>query len=158
VWDVPPVADSEIQNPKSKIQTADLLANLAEAVIGKRVNVQGALESVSSAVLPQIQQRMAELPRQADFARWLEWFFADRSTRTISPYSFVTLPQYTQRLGDQADFLAWHEALLLSPVDGWNFSRLAEGWLRRAKQGDSGADSYAEWTSGQAIRFAPWGG
>src|SRR5262249_35532373 len=146
VWDVPPIfpsADSlSALSPTGSQQDAEspptsagyqpatqqsptlryvgasvLLADLAEAVIGKRVNVQGALESVSPTTLAQVRQRVASLPRDADFTRWLEWFFADRSTRTISPYSPVTVPQYTDSLLQETNAVTWHEALLLCPTN-----------------------------------------
>lgn len=62
-----------------------LLASLAEALVGSRVNDRGAFESVSPEGLDKIRQQLVTLPRDADFTRWLEWFFADRSERTISP-------------------------------------------------------------------------
>lgn len=106
-WDVPPMMGDAVfftaagQQPAPlpagnigilrHAEAGVLLADLAEAVIGKRVNSQGALESVAPAGLAQVRQRIAELPRDADFTRWLEWFLADRSTRTISPYCPIRL-------------------------------------------------------------------
>lgn len=76
---------TELKPPSS------VLANLAEAIVGTRVNAQGAFENVPAAGLGEIRRECAMLPRETDFARWLEWLLADRSTRTISPYSMVPL-------------------------------------------------------------------
>jgi len=110
VWDVPPTfsdrEDRIVTRPAGTFSSTEgegrlpaaqtggegeaaspsvLLASLAEALVGSRVNDQGAFESVPPKGLGEIRQQLAKLPRDADFARWLEWFFADRSGRTISP-------------------------------------------------------------------------
>ena len=33
-------------------------------------------------------------PKHADWVRWANWFFAERETRTISPFSDITIPEY----------------------------------------------------------------
>jgi hypothetical protein len=83
------------QQPESLLHqdAATLLADLAEAVIGKRVNERGALENLPGVGLAELRRRVAGLPRESDFTRWLEWFLADRSTRPDSPYS---LPSPTE--------------------------------------------------------------
>jgi hypothetical protein len=103
-----------------------LLADLAEAVIGKRVNAQGALESVSSAGFAQIRQRVASLPRDADFTRWLDWLLADRSTRTISPNSPITVSEYITRLLEQPTLAAAREAVLIAPTNTPALAHLSE--------------------------------
>jgi WD40 repeat protein/aminoglycoside phosphotransferase (APT) family kinase protein len=77
------------EQPESLLHqdAATLLADLAEAVIGKRVNERGALENLPDAGLAELRRRVAALPRESDFTRWLEWFLADRDTRPDSPYS-----------------------------------------------------------------------
>jgi hypothetical protein len=103
-----------------------LLADLAEAVIGKRVNAQGALENVSPARLGELRQRVTALSRDTDFTRWLAWFFADRSTRTISPNSPITIPEYVARLVEQRTLDAAREAVLLAPTNAPALGHLAE--------------------------------
>lgn len=147
VWDVPPALGTNSA-------FAAVLVDLAEAVIGKRVNGQGAVESVASDRLAQIRQRVADLPRDGDFTRWMEWFLADRSTRTISPYSAVTVPRYVEQCSASTNFQSWHEGLLLNPMDSANYLRLAENWRGAAKRGVPGAEVYAEWASRQAMKFA----
>jgi eukaryotic-like serine/threonine-protein kinase len=119
LWDVPTTTSFEIRN-------GELLADLTETIIGKRVNGQGALESVSPAGLAQIRQQVTELPRDADFTRWLEWFFADRSTRTISPYSSITIPEYVVHLVSQKTLPTAREAVLLAPTNAPALAHLAE--------------------------------
>jgi hypothetical protein len=105
---------------------ATLLADLAEAIIGKRVNGQSALESVPGDSLGKVRQQLAALSPRADFTRWLEWFFADRGTRTISPFSAVTMSQYVQSLTAETNTVSWREALVLAPTNAPVLARVAE--------------------------------
>ena len=155
LWDVPssiPTPDS----PQQRNRFSTLLADLAEALIGKRVNEHGALESTSSASLTELRRSAAGLPPDRELTRWLEWFFNDRSTRAISPYSATTLLQYVDRCGHGTSFRSWHEGLMLRPMDGWNLLRLANGWLREAEKGRPEGDGYAEWASRHAVKSSPW--
>lgn len=35
-----------------------------------------------------------------DLGTMIRWFFADRATRTVSPFSTMTMPQYCQIMAD----------------------------------------------------------
>jgi WD40 repeat protein/serine/threonine protein kinase len=84
LWDVPATIS---EGTPASAASGLVLADLAEGLIGKRVNAQGALESIPSTQLTDARRRIATLPSDGDFTRWLKWFFADRSSRAISPYS-----------------------------------------------------------------------
>ncbi len=159
VWDVPPVCpaieQAGLPGEKTNESSALLLADLAETVIGKRVNAQGALESVSSARLGEVRQRLAKLPRDADFTRWLEWFFADRSTRNISPYSQVRMSDYIWSRAKETNQTSWREALMLCPTQGYAFAQLSKHHLRQSQTPASPAAAQADWASRQAVKCAP---
>jgi hypothetical protein len=42
---------------------------------------------------------LEQAPGNDDWVVWGRWFLADRATRTISPFSKVTIPEYRQREG-----------------------------------------------------------
>ena len=151
LWDVPPAAPLEIRN-------GQLLAGLAEAVIGKEISAQAMLESVSSGGLAAIRRGVAELPQDADFTRWLEWFFADRGTRTISPYSQTCLPDYIYARTLETNCVFWREALILCPTNGEAFGRMAQYHLEQGTNSISFDLAQADWFSRQGVKFAPWDG
>jgi len=102
-----------------------------------------------------VRQRMNALPRDADFTRWLEWFFADRSTRLLSPYSKVTVPAYVKSCAAETNETCWQEALMFCPTNGLAFAQMARHHLQRSKAANSPDAARADWESRQAVRFAP---
>jgi len=115
-------ADQNAAAPLSAL----LLADLAEAVIGQGLGESGSLEPVSSHRLAELSQQVASQPATNAFTRWLAWFLADRSTRTISPNSFITVPEYVARRMEEQTLAAASEAVLLSPTNAPALARLAE--------------------------------
>jgi WD40 repeat protein len=81
----------------------DLLARLLEAVGGYRLNPAGALVPSDNRIaeLASLRRQTADAsPGNASFASFIHWFLADRRSRTISPFSNVTIPEHIrQRLG-----------------------------------------------------------
>uniref|UniRef100_UPI002604D57A WD40 repeat domain-containing protein n=1 Tax=Nitrosomonas sp. TaxID=42353 RepID=UPI002604D57A len=90
IWDVLPV----LSDPHN------LLAELAEAVAGLKLGEYGAIETLDDQIerLNQLRQRTAHVrlgePTAESFVRW---FLSDPWTRTISPLSRTTVPEYIQR-------------------------------------------------------------
>ena len=92
VWDIAP----------SGTGLPDWLLELAEAVAGGRLNPQGVLEPTGqdpATVIGRIRRQLEQAPGNDDWVVWGRWFLADRATRTISPFSKVTIPEYRQREG-----------------------------------------------------------
>jgi dipeptidyl aminopeptidase/acylaminoacyl peptidase len=92
VWDIAP----------SGTGFPDWLLPLAEAVAGGRLNPQGVLEPTGqdpATVIGHIRRQLEQAPGNDDRVVWGRWFLADRATRTISPFSKVTIPEYRQRHG-----------------------------------------------------------
>ncbi len=46
--------------------------------------------------LNQLRQKLNQEPGDDDWVVWGRWFLADRATRTISPFSKITVPQYIE--------------------------------------------------------------
>ncbi len=72
------------------------LAELAVTVGGKRLNENSVFESVAPEDFLKWKGQISQgLP--ADFySHWGQWFCADRATRTISPFSHITVPEYIE--------------------------------------------------------------
>ncbi|MCI0540005.1 MAG: protein kinase [Verrucomicrobiales bacterium] len=152
LWDVPPRVSSTVAPVSKEGSPLFLLADLAEALIGKRINKQGALEGLSSVRPGDLRQRFAKLSR-GDFKDWLEWFLADRHIRTISPYSQVTLSDHVHAL--ESNQSTFHVVLKLCPTNAQGFGQLARHHLRQSRAPDSSEAARADWASQQAVRFAP---
>ena len=72
---------------------------LAEAISGQTLNQQGLLEPTRLnrvETLNQLRQKLNQEPGDDDWIVWGRWFLADRATRTISPFSKITVPQYIE--------------------------------------------------------------
>jgi WD40 repeat protein len=75
----------------------DWLFELAEALSGRRLNKQGILEPADMnrlETIARIRQYLNNQPDDGDGISWGRWLLADRSTRTISPFSSLTVPQF----------------------------------------------------------------
>ena len=73
---------------------------LAQAVSGGKLNQQGLLEATGQdpgSFIGRILQQLEQAPANDDWVVWGRWFLADRATRTISPFSKVTIPEHRQR-------------------------------------------------------------
>ena len=75
-------------------------------------------------MLNEIRKELAKAPADDEWATWGRWFLADRSTRTISPYSNITIPEYienrikenTPASLDEAEMLAVENTELLKRI------------------------------------------
>jgi WD40 repeat protein len=91
VWDV------QVGTPAD----AAALANFAETVGGLRVTANGALEPVENLNerLQALKQQAAQAePGRPGAASFIRWYFEDPWTRTTSPLSGTTVPQYIDRM------------------------------------------------------------
>ena len=104
------------------------LPRLAEAVAGKHLNNRGVFEPLKEdpiRVLQEIRTQLSTAPDDDDWTIWGRWFLADRSTRTISPFSKITFPEYienrikenTPASLDEAERLAVGNAGLLQRIE-----------------------------------------
>jgi hypothetical protein len=141
--------------PMAPLPVARWLAELAEAIAGQRLNAQGAFEPVPWEELFRIKRQLAESSATDYYTRWGKWFFADRGTRTISPSSTMTVPQYVQRLVEENSQRGLQQALFLSPTNSLAFARLARLMLEDGTNTNPGQLSEADFLSRHALQLSP---
>ncbi|HEV2394038.1 MAG TPA: protein kinase [Verrucomicrobiae bacterium] len=117
IWDIAP----------SPAPPPSWLPQLAEAISGQTLNPQGLLEPTHlnpAEVIGRLRKTVGREPDNDDWAVWGRWFFADPFTRTISPFSSETVPEYIEeRITEQtpeslaeAERLAGDNAPLLKRI------------------------------------------
>ncbi|MBM4040625.1 MAG: hypothetical protein FJ290_19130, partial [Planctomycetes bacterium] len=105
VWDIGPGADVPIPT---------WLPALAEAVGGRRLDENGVLASVPADALSKLREQLASSKEDDAYTVFARWLFADRATRTISPYSKLTVPEYIENRIAEGTEESLHEAELLA--------------------------------------------
>jgi dipeptidyl aminopeptidase/acylaminoacyl peptidase len=141
--------------PSAPVPVPEWLPELAEAVGGRRLNDQGSLEHGSNLNLPALQQRLVGDSRADYYARWGKWFFSDRATRTISPYSAVTVPEYIQRRIQANTLDSLREAVRLSPTNALALARLARQIFAGDEAQNPRKNAEADFLSRRAVERAP---
>jgi WD40 repeat protein/serine/threonine protein kinase len=77
----------------------DWLLQLAEVISGERLNRKGILEQTRlnrGEILAQLRQKLKQEADDDEWVIWGRWFLADPATRTISPFSKQTVPEYLE--------------------------------------------------------------
>ncbi len=90
LWDVSPAASGD----------SELLAELAEAVAGGKLSDLGAIEPLDDQVerLDGLRKKTANAPLgEPTVESFIRWFLSDPWTRTVSPLSRLTVPEYIQQ-------------------------------------------------------------
>ena len=73
------------------------LLELATAICGEELSARGVLEEkIQVRALGQVRQTLSERPGSDDWLVLGRWLLADRSTRTISPFSKITVPDWIE--------------------------------------------------------------
>ncbi|HUC85705.1 MAG TPA: tetratricopeptide repeat protein, partial [Candidatus Acidoferrales bacterium] len=117
IWDVAP---SPATHPA-------WLPELAGAFSGLRLNDQGLLEPTrlsAAEVINRLRQELNRTSNDDDWVVWGRWLLADPATRTISPFSRQTVPEYieerltegTTESFDEAERAAGENDLLLKRI------------------------------------------
>jgi WD40 repeat protein len=145
VWDI----------PLASLPIPDWLPELAEATVGQRFNKRRLLEPVSAAAYLRLRQILASSSGSDVYSRWVRWFFADRSTRTISPFSSITVPEYVQRRIREDTLGSLYEAVRLAPTNGLAFARLAKQVLAQDEKTNPRRVGEADFLSRHAVKLAP---
>jgi tetratricopeptide (TPR) repeat protein len=89
VWDLAP----------TQTGFPDWLIRLSEALSGQVLDKQGILEPTRLnrlETIDQIRQQLNQTAENDDWVIWGHWLLADRATRPISPFSKITVPEYTE--------------------------------------------------------------
>jgi WD40 repeat protein len=140
---------------QAPLPVPDWLPALAEAVAGQYINEKEVAEVVSVEDLYRLRQTLSANTASDYYGRWARWFFADSATRTISPSSDVTVPEYVKRRIEENTRESLHEATLLSSTNALAFARLAQQILATDQTVEDEALKDAEWFSRYATTLAP---
>ena len=146
------------QTPTAEAGIPDWLPVLAETVAGLSVDPHGSTKLVPEKDFEALKQRLTGLTGDDRCLRVARWFFADRTTRTISPFQSETVPEYVQRRIEDDTRESLREATLLSAANALAFARYAENLSTVQKAGPYRADPIpedAEWFSRYATNLAP---
>jgi WD40 repeat protein len=82
--------------------SSDLIAAL-QKLGSKRVDDDGSLQDIDvKEIIPWRNEYLARAPTGTDLDRVIRWHLADRATRTISPFSELTVPEHIEREIDWA--------------------------------------------------------
>ncbi|MBI2947208.1 MAG: WD40 repeat domain-containing protein [Verrucomicrobia bacterium] len=141
--------------PKPPLPIPSWVADLAEAVAGQRVNHAGISEPTSVTNLSKIGRRL-EAPSGSDFwSRWATWFLREHATRTISPFSPVSVSEYVRRRIEEGTLTSLREAARLSRTNDQVLVRLARELM--AQRSDPGFRNLreADLLVRRACQFAP---
>jgi hypothetical protein len=133
------------------------LPTLAEAVAAQRIDADESGRVVPVAELFGLREKLAANPHQNYYGRWARWFFADGASRTISPTSDTTVPEYVRRRIEDNTRESLHEATLLSATNVIAFARYAENLSASQRSGPHKARAVpedAEWFSRYATNLA----
>jgi len=131
------------------------LPDLAEALVGKRLNEQGIAEEVSVEQLFALKQHFVLGASTDDYTRWAKWLFADRAQRTISAFSTITVPEYVEDLVRDDARKSLEEAVLLSPINGLAYARLARQLLQDKGNENPRQAAEADFYSRYAVKLSP---
>ena len=145
IWEVPAVP----------LPVPPWVPRLAEALAERRFNERGIIEPVSAKELEAAKRQFSESTASGVWTKWAKWYFADSSTRTISPFTAVTLPDYVQHRTEENCVGSLREAVNLAPTNGVALARLARALMHDYPQVDSPQALEADWCSRSAMRFAP---
>jgi eukaryotic-like serine/threonine-protein kinase len=145
IWDV----------PHAPLPVPRWFAELAEAVGRQRLHENGRFEPVAWAELFRLKHEIERSPSEDFYTLWAQWFLADRATRTISPFSSLTVPQYVERRIQDGTLESLQEAVQLSPTNGLALAALARCTLAQQTMKTAQRLAEAEFFCRLAVRSAP---
>ena len=104
------------------------LPELAEAVGGYRLTENGVAEFLEDAaqILIRLRETLTHGTASDSVARWGQWYLADRSTRSISPYSRISVRNYAESLAQKGELPMLEEALNLGSRNPRIYRKLAK--------------------------------
>ena len=111
--------------PFGPVPAPSWLPRLAEIVASSKVSGPAVLEPVANAEFLKLKEQLMQSAETNYYARWAKWFCSDRSTRTLSPLSSISVPEYIQRRIEENTLESLQEAVSLAPTNGLAFARLA---------------------------------
>ena len=147
VWDVAP----------TQMPYPDWLIELAEAISGKVLSKEGVLEPTRLnrvETVNRIRQNLASQPDD-DWVLWGRWLLADRATRTLSPFSQITISELVNRQIQKNTLASLREAIQRSPSNSVAYARLALLLEKRDPKEDPAHLEKAEFHARFALKLDP---
>ena len=145
IWEVPTVS----------CPVPEWVPQLAEAIAGKRFDDEDISEPVPLDELLALQRQLVESSGSDVWTRCAQWHFADRDSRTISPFSNLPVSEYVQRCIERNSMKSLYEAILLSPANGLAFALLARKVVEQDPKENPRRDGEADFLCRRALELAP---
>ena len=86
---------------------------VGEAIAGQRIDAKDVSGVVPVEELYRLRQELAKDTTSSYYDRWARWFFAESASRTISPSSNITIPEYVNRRVEENTLESLEEATRL---------------------------------------------
>jgi tetratricopeptide (TPR) repeat protein len=137
------------------------LADLAEAVAGKRIGASGGVEQAGREELDAIQHRIAHMSQKSGYVSWARWFFAEPQQRQASPAVRLMTRDYLAVRARGETLQEQYEAFKIDPNNGLISCRI--GYLLAASKrrqhlqphARSHWDAVALWYAEQGTDLSP---
>ena len=131
------------------------LPELAVTALGETLDSSSIPAANPAATFLKLKQQLRLTPTTNFYNRWAQWFIADRETRTISPFSKLTVPEYVQGRIQENSLESLREAVLLSPNNGVAFARLAQAVVAKKPKESPNWLKEADFYSRYATKLSP---
>jgi len=129
--------------------------SLAEAMGGQRLDERGMARPVPPAQLLALKRQVTESTAGDFWTRCAKWIFANPATRTLSPTSPATVPEYVERRIQESTPESLREALSLSPDNGLAMALLGFQVFQQDPSQYPRHVGEAAWYSLRAAQLAP---
>ena len=143
------------ETPTFPLPVPAWVADWAESVGGVRLTPEMHIETVAYPEVQEIKEQIAAGTEAGDYTDASRWFFADPATRTISPWSTITVNDYVARRIDEGTRASLEEAIMLSPINGLALARRARLLLDQDASGEPGTLATASLSARLAVRWSP---
>jgi WD40 repeat protein len=141
------------RNPPLPMPAPEWLPLLAEALVGRRVDLHGTEQPISPMEFLKWRERLTALPATNAWLRWAQWFLAPPEQRTLS-WDSTQLAFTLPAVGDPSVSLAtWRQAARLCPTNAQIVARLAQATL--AETNNPCRLREADFLSRRAVELAP---
>jgi tetratricopeptide (TPR) repeat protein len=146
VWEISPIQDPPVW-----------LADLAEAWGGCHVNNFGreVPKANRDERLKEIRSKLSKLPEDDAWTKMACWCIADRSSRTISPNSTMTVPEFVLRRIEENSISSLNEALDLDPGNPLALARFGRLRLNQNESENPYGKNQADTLTALAAWLAP---
>jgi eukaryotic-like serine/threonine-protein kinase len=143
IWQVPSV-DSAVPQ---------WLPALAEAVAALPIRTRGTSSPVSEGDFDKLRSQIKALDGDDGLSQIAQWFFADRLSRTVSPFQKATVAEYIRRRVEENIRPGLEQVVRLDPTNSVALGRLAKAILQEDDSPEAKAD--AANLAHLALRFDP---